>query len=192
MAHFPQVEAVSKLKESYHALQKHVDPKGLAAASTIAFISPLFIPAIQLKLTHCLHEMEAAQSDPIGLLGLGLAAAGIFLSSIALESATLRKKRFSNSPIASTLNIAVKPPEISATSAHTLNFLLNYSPVQFANAILFHSEKLSTENAIAIALTLGGWNIFWNSLILSNLAEPVTKEIRKGMEKVFQIAKRKP
>jgi len=79
---------------------------------------------------------------------------------------------------------------------HGTNFLRTYvlNPVNFANVIsmtLGDQSRLFTENALGVGLSLGLWNIGFNSLILNHHVDPVVKKMRNIRETVSRHFKRR-
>lgn len=140
----------------------------MAISGTLEGASILAVPALQVALTYVINEIsKGVPTDLIKLTAIGLLAC-VNIASIAVESRTLKKQQYCASP--------------------------GVSIVNFANVISLMSGdqgRLFTENALGVGLSLGLWNIGFNSLILNHHVDPVVKKMRNVRETVSKHFRRR-
>ncbi len=186
------VNIIETLKQA----KKRINPEGLAISATLEGASILAVPALQIALTYTINEIsKGIPTDLIKLTALGLLAC-VNIASIIVESKTLKKQQYCASPGVSIVNIAIGKPVVSSILGHGANFLRTYvlNPVNFANVISMMSGdqgRLFAENALGVGLSLGLWNIGFNSLILNHRVDPVVKKMRNIRETVSKHFRRR-
>lgn len=184
---------MNRLLERYEAAKQAVHPDKLVIALGIAVLSlPVLVP-LQSFLTYLVHESgeqlstEWMQILAVAIIGLANAA------SIAVETKALEEKRYSASPMSTTLKVIIENSFGIATAGHIINFLQIYlaNPVQILNFITLQSgggNRLFFENAIGVTLALSAWKLIFNGLILQ-----VDTDVLKGpAKKIYDKFKSKP
>lgn len=195
---------MSNLREIYgiakRKFQENKTNLGISLALAAAS-GPVLITA-QTTLTFGLAKVLEHSTTPIPAIVVGLIALNTV--SIAVEAKTLEKKRFSNNPPSSILNIlvgdiAVRTPLIkdypllASIFVATVSHLYHLIPVGLMNPYLLYNfqalfmgdkGKLFLENFASISTALALWNIATNYLILNGKADPLVNTINKVGKKI--------
>lgn len=188
---------MSRVREALQQAKQRINPEGLVISSTLTGASIFAIPTFQAALTYVLNEISREVPTNIIKLGAVGILACVNAASIVVESRTLRKKQYSASPIASTINVATGKPILSSSLGHIINFAQSYgliNPVNIANTIQLiagDQGRMFAENAVGVGLALGLWNIGFNTLILNHHIDPVVKGMRNARQAISKRFKRK-
>lgn len=178
MSRFIEALHLDKATEAFHSAKQtarqKIGPRGLFVSTLLSTAAFPILVAAEGGLTHEINAL-AAVTDPnlfkltaIGVLGLTNVA------SIALESRTLAKKRYSASLASTTFNTKTDKPSIAALGGHIYSYA-KYAVLNPANviALLNSDSKLAGEGAISTSLTMVSWYMVMNTLILKNRIDPV-------------------
>ena len=174
------------IKEAYSSAMKRVNPEGLAISTTVAYASLGFIVPMEAGITYAIHE--AAKVTDQSALGLGIAAVvGITNAvSVAVETRTLEKKKYSASPIGSALTAATGKPLASSIGEHIFNNvqLSILNPIN-AVAVVSNNPSLLVQSMAATSIALSLWDIPINSLILRGKIDPLVDGMRSVRKAVW-------
>lgn len=178
------------VKEAWEQAKQRVNPEGLAISNILTGSSILIIPPLQAALTYAIHELSGeVPTDIVKLLSIGILGC-INVASIYAETRTLNQERYSASPIASTLNVAIGNPSVASLLGHGINFMMSYglNPINLlsiGSLVGGDQGKLFAENAVGVGIALGSWNIGFNTLISTHRVEPVVNGMRNIRHKIL-------
>lgn len=190
------ISNMSSIIEAFQRAKHRINPEGLEISATLTGASIFVIPPLQAALTSVLHEISReVPPDVIKLGAVGILAC-LNAASIIVESRTLRKKQYSASPIASTINVATGKPILSSALGHIVNFAISsgLNPVNIVNIVSLMAGdqgRMFAENAVGVGLALGLWNIGFNTLILNHRIDPVVKVMKNAQQAISKRFQRK-
>ncbi len=147
------------------------------------FASPAAIMPMQAGITYAVHEFGKEVSPDIYRIFVIGAIALINAISVATETKALTEKKYSSSPISSTLNIATDKPLVASLGSNAINYaqLSVLNPIN-AGALLTENGSLLLASAASTSIALGLWRTIMNTLIMQGKIDPVVNNIRKARE----------
>lgn len=154
-------------------------------SSALAISSGFILPAIQSALTLGVHEvLNNPDVTGLGMLALGAITLAANVASVYVESQTLKKKGYSNSPVTTGAYKLVEKPGLISVGSHLyhLAILGLINPVNlmtFANIVSGSHDtgRLLVENALSVATTNAAWNLLTEGLILKGKIDPLANKL---------------